>query len=170
MDKLNESLKAKAVALGLCEKWKEMWNESFDVDKLASMMYKGIDFCIQKRYPSKSFLLENFKLDELRRNNVFVNDKRSTNNPEYSLVLGLSDVKYRYNGHSVGNVYVLDKSIARITAKNRSFVIVHVFDTSVINAETEDDAKIVVISHSKGASISHNGNVEIKEESDYLKD
>ena len=170
MDKLNNQLREKAISLGLCANWQGMWTENWDNDKLADMMYKGIDFCIKNRYPSKEFFLENFDLGFLRRRCIFVNDKRSTNNPAQSLILGRSDIKVRYNGYGSGVIFALDNTSVTITAKNRSFVIVHAFDNAVIKAEKFDVAKIVVLKHSPNVIVIAGKDVDVKEEYDYLKD
>lgn len=170
MNKLNNELREKAISLGLCNQWQEMWNDNWSQDKMADMMYKGIDFCIKNRYPSKEFIIENFDLAFLRSKNVYVNDKRSTNNPAQCLALGRSDLKIRYNGYGSGEIYALDHSVITITAKNRSFAIVHALDNAIIKAEKFDVAKLVIIKHSTNVTIIAGEGVEVKEEYDYLKD
>lgn len=169
MESINHKLREKAVSLGLCKEWQGMWNQDFDNDELADMMYRGIDFCIMNRYPSKEFLTDNFSLEFLRDKKIFVNDRRSTNNPENSIAIGKSEVKYRFNGSNSGNIYALDGSNIKVISKNRSFAIVHAFDNSHISAEQYDAAKLIVLRHSPNVSVATVGNVTVKDEFDYLK-
>ena len=170
MNWLNKELKDKAVSLGLCKEWQGLWNENWSPGKMADMMYKGIDFCLKNRFPSKEFIKENFDISMLRDNNIFADDKRSVNNPQQSLIIGESDVKVRYNGYGAGVIYVLDNSYVTITAKNRSFAIVHAFDKSTINAEKFDIANLVILKHSENVTVIAGDGILVKEEYDYLKD
>jgi hypothetical protein len=57
----------------------------------------------------------------------------------------------------------------RLIAKNRSFVIVHLFDEAYVTAEQFDKAKIVLIKHSDKVTIVADTSIKVKEEYDYLK-
>lgn len=169
MNELNKELRNQAVTLGLCNDWQKLWNKDWSQEKMVERMYKGLDFCLQHHYPSNDFILKNFKKDFLRRSNVFVNDKYSVVNPRESLVLGTSDVIFRYNGHSYGNIHIRDNSMAKIIAHNISFVIVHLYENASVSAEKYDNAIVVLVKHSENVKIVAADNIKVREEYDYLK-
>ena len=166
---LSKTLRESARQNGLCDQWYDEWKDDCSEAALAEKMFKGLDFCIKHHWPSNEFIKDNFSLEFRRKVNVFVDDSRSVVNPEQSLVLGTSNVTLRYNGNSHGNIYVRDNSKVTVTAKNRSFVIVHLFDNSHVEASQFDSARIVLIRHSQDVTFIAGKNVTIKEELDYLK-
>ena len=132
-------------------------------------MYKGMDFCLKHHYPANNFIEGNFSRDFLRESKVFVNDKYSSVNPRQSIILGTSEVTFRYNMWNHGTIYVRDNASLKLSAKNRSFVIVHLFDEAYITAEQSDKAKIVIIKHSDKVTVIADQHIKITEEYDYLK-
>lgn len=169
MNALNKDLKDQAVALGLCGDWQKHWNKDWSQEKMVERMYKGLDFCLQHHYPSNDFILKHFKKDFLRRSNVFVNDKYSVVNPKESLVLGTSDVTFRYNGHSYGKIHIRDNSSAKVIARNLGFVIVHLYENASVTAEQYDNAMVVLVKHSTNVHIAAPSNIKVREEYNYLK-
>ena len=169
MNALNKDLKDQAVALGLCGDWQKLWGKDWSREKMVERMYKGLDFCLQHHYPSNDFILKHFDLDFRRKSNVFVNDKYSVVNPKESLVLGTSDVTFRYNGHSYGNIHIRDNSSAKVIARNLSLVIVHLYENASVTVEQYDNAKVVLVKHSTNVHIAAPSNIKVREEYNYLK-
>lgn len=169
MNDLNKELKNQAIALGLCQHWQDSWKKDWSREKMVERMYKGLDFCLKYHYPSNDFILKHFDLDFRRQSNVFVNDRFSVCNPKQSLVLGTSEITFRYNGWGNGSINVRDNSRAKIFAKNKSFVIVHLFDNAYVEAEQVDKATIVLIKHSEKVTVIADSKIKVKEEYDYLK-
>lgn len=169
MNALNKDLKDQAVALGLCDDWQKLWGKDWSREKMVERMYKGLDFCLQYHYPSNDFILKHFDLDFRRKSNVFVNDKYSVVNPKESLVLGTSDVTFRYNGHSYGNIHIRDNSSAKVIARNLSLVIVHLYENASVTVEQYDNAKVVLVKHSTNVHIAAPSNIKVREEYNYLK-
>ena len=169
MNELNKDLRNQAIHLGLCKDWQKLWNKDWSQEKMVERMYKGLDFCLQFHYPANDYIIKHFDLDFRRKHNVFVNDKYSVNNPKESLVLGNSDVTFRYNGHSYGNIHIRDNSETKVIARNVSFVIVHLYENAYVDAEQIDNSKIVLVKHSRNVTIVAEKNIKIREEYDYLK-
>lgn len=169
MNELNRNLRNQAICNGLCAEWQELWNEEWSQEKMIDMYFKGIDFALKYHWPSNEYIKKNFKLDWLREKNVFVDDKRSAMNPYKCIVLGDSDVKLRYNSDYIGDIYLRDNSSTIITARGRSFVMVHVFDNATVTAGQFDKATVVIIKHSPKVSVFANDSIKVKEEYDYLK-
>ena len=169
MNELNRELKSQAVYLGLCKEWQKSWEKDWSKEKMVERMYKGLDFCLIHHWPSNEFITKHFDLDFLRQSNVFVNDKYSVCNPKQSLVLGSSEITFRYNAWGNGAIHIRDNSRAKIYAKNKSFVIVHLYEKAHVEAEQTDKATIVFIKHSKDVTIIADSKIKIREEYDYLK-
>lgn len=169
MNELNRELKSQAVHLGLCKEWQKSWEKDWSKEKMVERMYKGLDFCLKHHWPSNDFITRHFDLGFLRQSNVFVNDKYSVCNPKQSLVLGSSEITFRYNAWGNGSIHVRDNSSAKIYAKNKSFVIVHLYEKAHVEAEQTDKATIVFIKHSQDVTIIADSKIKIREEYDYLK-
>ena len=169
MNELNKELKNQAVFLGLCQEWQKLWEKDWSREKMVERMYKGLDFCLKHHWPSNDYILKHFEQEFLRNNNIFVNDKHSVCNPKQSLVLGNSEMTIRYNAWGNGYIHVRDNSSAKIFARNKSFVIVHLYEKAYIEAEQQDKATIVIIKHSQDVTIVADKNIKVKEEYNYLK-
>lgn len=169
MNELNKDLRDQAIHLGLCYDWQKLWQKDWSKEKMVEMMFRGLDFCLKFHYPSNDYIIKHFNQDFRRKSNVFVNDKYSALNPKQSLILGTADITVRYNAWNHGNIHVRDNSSLKLTARNHSFVIVHLYENAKITAEQFDKAQIVVIKHSIKANIIADTNVKVREELDYLK-
>lgn len=166
---LSKTLRESARSNGLCNQWYEEWKDDTNAETLVEKMYKGLDFVLKHHWPSNEFIKEHFDLAFRRKSKVFVDDSFSIVNPEQSLILGKSDIRIRFNAASHGSIHVRDNSSLELTAKNRSFVIVHLYDNAHVDASQFDSAKIVLIRHSQDVTFIAGKNVTIKEELDYLK-
>lgn len=74
MNELNKTLKAGAVSLGLCQKWQNEWAGNKSPGELIEMYKRGIDFCIDREWPSCDWILANFDQAELRDKGVFIKE------------------------------------------------------------------------------------------------
>lgn len=169
MKELNKELRDQAIHLGICKEFRNLWKKDWSKEQMAERMYKGLDFCLKHHWPSNDFIIKHFDKDFLRQVLVFVNDKYSVCNPKQSLVLGSSEITFRYNAWGNGSIHIRDNSTAKIFAKNKSFVIVHLYEKAYVEAEQKDKATIVLIKHSPDVTIIADTNIKVKEEYDYLK-
>lgn len=166
---LNRCLRNKAIALGLCENWQGQWNNDWDEGKMIAKYKEGIDFCLANRYPSNDFIKRNFSLKSLRKGGLFVDDKYSINDMRTVVALGSSNLRIRYNGNSIGEVYMTDDSIINLTARDDCHIIVHILGNAKISASQYGKASLLIIKHSTPCTVVTEGNVRIKEELDWLK-
>lgn len=161
---LSITLREEARFLGLCDEWYGKWVDDCSKDELINKMYAGIDFVIEHHWPSNDVIKARFDINTLRRRNVFVDDKRSFVNARESLILGKSDITARYNAWQHGVIYVRDDSTLNLTAKNYSFVLVHVYERAVVNAVQEGKARIAIVKHSSDTTITTSGDVRLRDE------
>lgn len=166
---INEILRDDAISNGLCAQWQSDWREDWDAQKMVDKYKEGIDFCIKHGYPGNEFIKQNFPKELLRENAVLVDDRWSLLNQKTCVLLGNSESTIRYNGRTVGSVYVKDNSRCTITAKVFSFCLVHAFDNARINCEATEQAAIVIIKHSEKVIVDKSmGNIRVRKELDYL--
>lgn len=165
MNELNTLLLSEAINLGLCEKWQNDWGKGdWTQQKMIDKMFEGLDFCIVHHWPSNEFIRRHFPASLLRKNNVFVNDVRSTLNPEHCLILGNSKITCRYNSRWVGAIHVRDTSQVEVTVKNNAFTVIHLYDQAKAVIHQKDWAKVLVVKHSDATSVTKDGLVEIRTE------
>ena len=164
---LNKTLREEARFLGLCDEWYNAWKD-YSEDELVDRMYKGIDFVLKHHWPTNDFIKKNFKQEFLRSHGVFVDDTYSACNTQESLVLGHSDIRYRYSGRYCGIINLRDNSTAYITARGDGLVIVHMLDNATVKVEQSEKARVAVIKHSHNVSVEVSPGVKVLEEYDYL--
>lgn len=136
MNNLSETLKQQAVDLGLCRPWTEAWGNC-DQQELIDKYKKGIDFCIDKQYPSNEFIKTNFDRALLNANHIFVDEHiRLDDAPSGIYILnGECSGTIRFAPWTAATVYVRHKSNVTIIADDFAKVFVRVYD--------EADAEVV---------------------------
>lgn len=169
MNKLNDELKSQAIKLGLCRQWQNEWKVDWSKKELIDKFFEGIDFCIMHKYPSNDFIKSNFDADILRKNGVYVDDKYSNMNQRNVAGMGSSNLTLRYSGLKSGRMWIKDDASLHLITHNFAFVLIHVFDRAKVIVERFDKSNVVIILHSRNASIEYNKGVVVKEELDYLQ-
>ena len=177
---LSVKLRTDARRLGLCDKWFGEWEDDTSKQELISMFTRGLDFCIERRWPAKQFILHHFPQDLLRANGILVDDIRSypVRDPETRRLVYLKDfvligesstvIRYTFRPH-ICNVWAMDTSKVRVEVKYGAFVLVHLFDNATADVMTDLSSKATVIRHSEKTSVTREGCVTVKEEFDYLQ-
>ena len=161
---LNKEIRDMAVSCGLCGQWQDEWKYDWDIDRMFSQFYRGMDFFIDKRFVSAEYIKQNFDRDILRQNGVIVDDEFSLMNPNNAILIGESKANVRMNGFKATTIYVTDKGKLKVTGKNKSFAMIHAYGNARIEAKTYDAATIVVIRHSENVSVSADEKVKVKDE------
>ncbi len=169
--KKNSELRDKAISLGLCDLWQELWSKDWDDMKMIERYKEGIDFCLANDFPSVEYIKSHFSKEDLRKGGLFMDDKRSVLNEKMIVVRGSSDITARYNGDTVAEVYITDSATLKVYAKNHCHVILHIIGNAQVDIQQEDDATVLAIRHSKTCEIHvTKGSVTEREEYTYLKD
>ncbi len=143
MNNLSETLKQQAVDLGLCRPWTEAWGDC-DQQELIDKYKKGIDFCIDKQYPSNEFIKANFDRDLLNANLIFVDEHiRLDDAPSGIYILnGECSGSIRFAPWTAATVYVRHKSNVTIIADDFAKVFVRVYDEADAEVVELDEAVI----------------------------
>lgn len=145
MNNLSETLKQQAVDLGLCRPWTEAWGDC-DQQELIDKYKKGIDFCIDKQYPSNEFIKANFDRDLLNANLIFVDEHiRLDDAPSGIYILnGECSGSIRFAPWTAATVYVRHTSNVRIIAGDFAKVFVRLYDGAEVETEAEESAVVKV--------------------------
>ena len=162
IQELNNEARTLAIENGLCEKWQDMWAKDWPLEKMVHMFYRGIDFFISTRFLPDNKMVEWVGTDFMRENGILVNDRYSLVNPSYVITTGKTETTIRMNANNAATIYLCDDSTATLEAKNRSFVIVHLYGNATLKATASGDAHVCAIVHSDKAKVIDDGNIVIK--------
>lgn len=145
MNNLSETLKQQAVDLGLCRPWTEAWGDC-DQQELIDKYKKGIDFCIDKQYPSNEFIKANFDRALLNANLIFVDEHiRLDDAPSGIYILnGECSGSIRFAPWTAATVYVRHTSNVRIIAGDFAKVFVRLYDEAEVKTEAEESVVVRV--------------------------
>ncbi len=143
MENLSETLKQQAVDLGLCRPWTEAWGDC-DQQELIDKYKKGIDFCIDKQYPSNEFIKANFDHDLLNANLIFVDEYLDFDMMPSGIYIlnGECSGSIRFAPWTAATVYVRHKSNVTIIADDFAKVFVRVYDEADAEVVELDEAVI----------------------------
>lgn len=145
MENLSETLKQQAVDLGLCRPWTEAWGDC-DRQELIDKYKKGIDFCIDKQYPSNEFIKANFDRDLLNANLIFVDEYLDFDMMPSGIYIlnGECSGSIRFAPWTAATIYVRHKSNVTIIADDFAKVFVRLYDEAEAETEAEESAVVRV--------------------------
>lgn len=143
MENLSETLKQQAVDLGLCHPWTEAWGDC-DQQELIDKFVKGIDFCLERNWPTSDFIKANFDRTLLNANLIFVDEHISLDDAPSGIYIlnGECTGSIRFAPWTAATVYVRHLSHINIIAGDFAKVFVRLYDEAA--AETEADESAVV--------------------------
>lgn len=145
MENLSETLKQQAVDLGLYRPWTEAWGDC-DQQELIDKYKKGIDFCIDKQYPSNEFIKANFDRALLNANLIFVDEYLDFDMMPSGIYIlnGECSGSIRFAPWTAATVYVRHTSNVRIIAGDFAKVFVRLYDEAEVETEAEESAVVRV--------------------------
>lgn len=145
MNTLSETLKQQAVDLGLCRPWTEAWGDC-DQQELIDKFIKGIDFCLERNWPTPEFIKANFNRDLLHTNLIFVDEHIDLKDaPSGIYVLnGECTGTLWFNSWDMATIYVRHGSKVTIVADDFAKVFVRLYDEAEAEVVELDDAVVKV--------------------------
>lgn len=145
MNNLSETLKQQAVDLGLCRPWTEAWGDC-DQQELIDKYKKGIDFCIDKQYPSNEFIKANFDRALLNENLIFVDEHiRLDDAPSGIYILnGECTGRIWFGKWAAATIFVRHNSKIRIEADRYAKVFVRLYDNAEVECDYDESAVVKV--------------------------
>lgn len=139
---LSKRMKEEAVSLGLCAQWNSEWDTNATDDEVAEMFIKGIEFCIDKNWPSVTIIKAYREM--MGRHGIYADDEVSLANPKVVVLNGKCNANIEYEWMGSGEIYVRHKSVIRLKAKGLSRVFVNLYDNAEIYVNCEDGARVFV--------------------------
>lgn len=145
MENLSDILKQEAVGLGLCKQWAAEWGECGQ-QELIDKFKKGIDFCLERDWPSTDFIKANFDPELLHRNLIYVDERLDLKNaPNGVYVLnGECTGTLWFNSWAAATVYVRHSSQVTIIADDSAKIFVRLYDEADAEVMELDEAVIKV--------------------------
>ena len=150
MKNLSETLKQQAVGLGLCRPWTEAWGDC-DQQELIEKFVKGIDFCLQRNWPTPEFIKANFDRDLLNSNLIFVDEYLDFDMMPSGIYIinGECSGTIRFAPWTAATVYVRHTSNVKIIANDFAKVFVRLYDEAEVGTEAEESAVVKVYDRRK---------------------
>lgn len=145
MENLSETLKQQAVDLGMCRPWTEAWGDC-DQQELIDKFVKGIDFCLERNWPTSDFIKANFDRALLNTNLIFVDEHISLDDAPSGIYIlnGECTGSIRFAPWTAATVYVRHTSNVRIIAGDFAKVFVRLYDEAEVETEAEESAVVRV--------------------------
>lgn len=116
------------------------------VKRLTELYVRGIDFCIQRDYPTLDFMRDHFR-GECEPYGVFVDDEVAEpikNRPDVVLN-GDCKAVMEYDGYTVSRVFIRHNGQAAINVSDHAMVTIDAFDNAkLVVAASGENAQIMV--------------------------
>lgn len=160
MNELNHKLRTEAIGLGLCEQWQGDWQRDKTRDQLIAMFKRGIDFCIERKWPSVDFVRQHFLQRELHENQVhFGEDDLAATFDNGVAVCKECKGEITIKPLAVNTLYLIDCEDVHITALRQSILYIHLYDS---NARVNTIGGHVKVYRHGESKVSAVGNVEMR--------
>ncbi|MDR1348312.1 MAG: hypothetical protein LBJ63_07825 [Prevotellaceae bacterium] len=140
---LSKELALQAKRLGICSEWHNLLKKLSDKREMAEMYIKGIDFCLANDYPDNEYIRANFG-EIIHDFGIFLDDRIQLINPERCVALGNTTGSIEVNSYNICEVFVKHHSELTIKAKDNAFVVIDMFDNSVVSISAENRARICI--------------------------
>lgn len=151
MENLSETLKQQAVSLGLCKPWTEAWTDNCDQQELIDKYKKGIDFCLERDWPSTEFIKINFDRDLLNANLIFVDEYVDMDMAPSGIYIlnGECTGRIRFAPWVAATIYVRHSSKLTIVAEDFAKVFVRLYDEAEVEVDSDESAVVKVYDRRK---------------------
>lgn len=144
MGNLSEILKCEAVERNLCAQWTAKWADNSDQQTLIDKYKRGIDFCLDRDWPSNDFIKANFDRELLNANLIFVDEYVDMDMAPSGIYIlnGECSGRIRLAPWAAATIYVRHSSEITIVAEDFAKVFVRLYDEA--DAEVDSDESAVV--------------------------
>lgn len=140
---LNELLKRDGIAKGLCEPWQKKLDTHKSIEGLVRLFVNGIDFCVEKDYPTLEFMREHFK-GKSEPYGAFVDDDVPELKNCRNVVL---------NGHCRAFIEYDAYTVARVVARHTTEAAINVSEKAIVTIDAFDNSKLTVAVAGNGAKV-----------------
>lgn len=149
---LSRTLAKEAKKKGICKEWLAALRSLNDREAMVDMYLRGIDFCLRNDYPTNNFIKAHFA-DIAPRMGVFVDSEISVENSPKCVCLGATFGVVKTNNFNVTEIFAKHHTELNVVAADNAFVMIDVFDNSVVNIHAHDRAKVCVNKYGDGGRV-----------------
>jgi len=148
------TLKQKAIALGLCADFQKSWSND-----LVGMYKAGITWCISRKFPTLSDMLpyDNLLADNDIYNSRLVNLLLTSD----IYILNNCTGEVEIDDFNVSRVYTSLDSIIEVNVKDNSILYIDAYDNSVLRINVDENAACTVFAYGNSVVQVLKGNVKI---------
>lgn len=129
---LNIRLREMAREAGLCDEWYAKWTDDDTIDDCLQRFINGHDFAVKLDWPPLDFIRENFRLEDLHRHHIYLDEEVSLNESEsgYYIFLGHCTGTAWFTGFVAVTIYMRHDSNIWIDAFDGARVMTMLYDKS----------------------------------------
>lgn len=149
---LSKTLAKEAKKKGICKEWHTALKSLTDRKAMVEMYLRGIDFCLRNDYPANDFIKAHFG-DIAPRMGVFVDSEISVENSPKCVCLGQTFGNIKTDNFNVTEIFAKHQAELNVIATHNAFVMIDVFDESVVNIHAQDRAKVCVNQYGNGGHV-----------------
>lgn len=114
-----------------------------DRNDMVNLYLENIDFCLSNDFPDNAVIAADFG-DVINDWGIYLNNSFEALNRPKIVLLGASHGKVQIDGYNVAEIFVKHDSILDLTASGNAFVMVDVFDETILEIHAHDRAKVCV--------------------------
>lgn len=159
--RLGKELAKQAKVKGICEEWFDTLKDTEDMGKLIAMYLKGIDFCLSNNWPDNEFIRNRFK-GKMELYGVHLDENLDVKNKRVTVALGRCTGMVEVENYTVAQLYVKHDSALWVKASENSFMMIDVFDNSIISVFASGEAKVCINRFGGQVETHQTGNAVIK--------
>lgn len=129
---LNIALREMARSTGLCDEWYGKWRDDDSIDMCLERYVKGHDFAIKNDWPPLGFIRKNFRLEDLHRHNIYLDEEVDLRGAQSGYYIFLGDCKgsLETHGYSVVTCYLRHNSKVDVTSLGSAKTFVSLYEDS----------------------------------------
>ena len=129
---LNIRLREMAREAGLCDEWYAKWTDDDTIDDCLQRFITGHDFAVKLDWPPLDFIRENFRLEDLHRHHIYLDEEVELNESEsgYYIFLGHCTGTAWFTGFVAVTIYMRHDSNIWIDAFDGARVMTMLYDKS----------------------------------------
>lgn len=148
---------------GLCESWQAKLAELSKQEDLLRLYLEGIDFCLSEDFPSPRFLKEQADEPLLESFGIYIDREgiRAENHAKV-VCLGGTTGSVRGKDFEVSEIFIKHRSSIEIKAQGNSFIMVDMFDDSVLSVQASGNAKVCINRYGGALQYTERGDAKIK--------
>lgn len=156
---VSETLKDKAISLGLCEEWQDAWGNPTK-EELVDKFIQGYDFCLINDYPSNDFIKNHFG-EIAEKKGIYVDKKNiDLENPSIVILQGECNGTIKVDEFNVCEVYVRHNSSVNILIEEYGIAFVRVYDNAEVTISNNGYKRSFVYKY--GGSVDTSGDILVR--------